>query len=57
MEVWHLCRPRELLSPLCVPCSEEVNAMAKKLHLKLFRASVKEKFNVEEGTWAGSMTA
>ena len=31
--------------------------MAKKLHLKLFRASVKEKFNVEEGTWAESMAA
>ena len=35
----------------CVPCSDEVNAVAKKLHLKLFRTSVKEKFNVEEGMW------
>ena len=27
---------------------DEVNAVAKRLHLKLFRTSVKEKFNVEE---------
>ena len=39
----------------CVPCSDEVNAVAKRLHLKLFRTSVKEKFNVEEGMWPAGL--
>ena len=31
------------------PCSEEVDELAKRLKLKLFRTSVKENFNVDQG--------
>ena len=37
---------------MCTLYREEVNALAKKLRLKLFRSSVKEMFNVEEGKWS-----
>lgn len=32
-------------------CSEEVDAVAKRLKLKLFRTSVKEDFNVNQGNY------
>lgn len=32
-------------------CREEVDALARRLRLKLFRTSVKENFNVEQGGW------
>lgn len=32
-------------------CREEVDALARRLRLKLFRTSVKENFNVEQGRW------
>ena len=41
---WHVV----MLFLLCI-CREEVDALARRLRLKLFRTSVKENFNVEQG--------
>ena len=45
---WHVV----MLFLLCV-CREEVDALARRLRLKLFRTSVKENFNVEQGVRGG----
>lgn len=45
----------EYLQSLLLLCSEEAEALAKKLKLRFYRASVKEDLNVTEGRgWSGA---